>query len=133
METLPDTRMEAVNDREGDCGISIAVLAESEAHVKKLTETLRAEGVVGGCFSLKQIPDRHVFYHWDYIMEKRSPHLNGFPWNTLDASRKIEYSKDMCPQTMDILNRVFLMPISQGMSDEYVDQVCQAIEKVAHA
>lgn len=34
---------------------------------------------------------------------------------------------------MDILNRVFLMPISQGMSDEYVDQVCQAIEKVAHA
>jgi len=73
LETLPDTRMEAVNDREGDYGISIAVLAESEAHVKKLTETLRAEGVVGGCFSLKQIPDRHVFYHWDYIMEKRSP------------------------------------------------------------
>lgn len=133
LETLPGTQMEAVNDRKGDCGISIGLFTETEERTKALTETLVAEGVACGSFLLKQIPDRHVFFHWDYIMEKRSPHLNGFPWSALESSRKIEYSKDMCPQTMDFLNRVILLPITQGMSDEYVDQVCRAIEKVARA
>lgn len=133
LETLPGAQMEAVNDHPGDCGISVGVFMETEERTKALTATLLKEGVACGNFSLKQIPDRHVFFHWDYIMEKRSPHLNGFPWSALDPSRRIEYSKDMCPRTMDYLSRVMLMPITQRMSDEYVDQVCRAIEKVARA
>lgn len=132
-EAIPGVQMEAVNDRDGDCGISMAFFAESEAKARSLCEALREEGVNCGTFLLKQIPDRHVFYHWNYIMEKRSPHLNGFPWNALENGRSLEYSKEMCPKTLALLNRVIVMPITQVMSDAYVDEVCRAAEKMAKA
>jgi len=133
LETLPGVTMEAVNDRDGDCGISIAFFAETSEAAVALSKTLHAEGLPCGTYFSKQIPNRHIFYHWDYIMEKRTPHLNGFPWNAPERPCSVGYHKEMCPQTLDLLGRVIMMPVTQTMSDEYVDQLCCAIEKVAHA
>jgi len=130
-DRLPGAKMEAVNDRKGDCGISIAFIAESSARARGLSDVLRAEGVPCGTYFSKQIPNRHIFYHWDYVMEKRTPHLNGFPWNSQERPCSIDYHKEMCPQTFDLLERVVMMPITQKMTDEYVDQICCAVDKVA--
>jgi len=131
--SIPGVQMEAVNDRDGDCGISLAFFTESEEKSQSLSETLRAEGVSCGTYLRRQIPDRHIFFHWNYIMEKRSPHLNGFPWSALEKDRSIEYSKTMCPQTLSLLNRAIVMSITQVMTDAYVDDLCRAAEKVARA
>lgn len=132
-ETIPGAEMEAVNDREGDCGISLVFFMDDEAEANAISEKLRAEGVKCGTMFSKQIPNRHIFYHWDYIMEKRSPHTNGFPWTSQDRPCLAKYSPDMCPNTLSWLGRAVMMPITQSMSDEYVDQVCAAIRKVAAA
>jgi dTDP-4-amino-4,6-dideoxygalactose transaminase len=129
-ETLPDVIMETRHDAEGDCGITMTLFAGSVETAKSLGQALKAEGVQCGTRLSKDIPDRHIFYHWNYIMEKRSPHLNGFPWTCLERPCQIEYSREMCPQSMDWLSRSVLFPITQAMSDEYVDQCCLAIEKV---
>ncbi len=126
-EELPGIRMEKSYDRDGDCGISLAIFAENGEQARQLSEMLRAEGVVCGTRFSRQIPDRHVFYHWDYIMDKRTPHASGFPWNGSD----VEYTTDMCPQSLYWLERVITFPITQKMSDLYVEQVCAAIRKVA--
>jgi len=130
---IPGAVPETVHDHKGDCGISLALLMADSHAAKRLAEVLRAEGVHCGTRFSKGIPDRHIYYHWNYIMEKRTPHLNGFPWMTGDASAFVDYSREMCPQTIDILERAVIFGITQMMSDGYVDQVCGAISKVARA
>ena len=46
---------------------------------------------------------RHVYTNWDLLLEQRSfhPKMNPFNW----TQRKIEYSKDMCAGTLEILSR----------------------------
>ncbi len=128
---LPGVELETVHDEEGDCGITLAFFMRDSDEAKRMAAVMKAEGVPCGTRFSKEIPDRHIFYHWNYIMEKRTPHLNGFPWNTEDAEHPLEYSREMCPQTVEVLSRAVTIGITQVMTDEYVDQLCLAIAKVA--
>jgi len=128
---IPGSQPEKINDVDGECGISLALFMESPKEAVRLCDALRAEGVSCGTRFSRDIPDRHIFFHWDYILEKRSPHRNGFPWTAPDLQHVPEYNKEMCPRTIDLMERAVIFSIAQGMSDAYVDQVCQGIEKVA--
>lgn len=130
-ETLPGVRMEAVRDRAGDCGISLAFFMESSAEAVRICDVLKAEGVRAGTTFSKDIPNRHIFYHWDSIMEKRSAFPDGFPWSSDDRENVVPFSKEMAPRTIEWLERSVVLPVGQKMSDAYVDQVCAAIRKVA--
>lgn len=46
---------------------------------------------------------RHVYSNWLPVLEQRTanPKMNPYAW----ASRKIEYTPDMCPRSLDILKR----------------------------
>ncbi len=122
--------LESPNDRAGDCGLAMTVFCESPAQAMEWARLLKAEGVNCGTRFSKEIPDRHVYYFWNYIMEKRTPHRNGFPWVSRDHPCMVQYDREMCPQTIHWMERAVLMPITQAMSDEYVRQVCTAIRKV---
>ena len=127
---IPGSRPEKIHDRDGECGISLALFMGSPEEAVRLSDTLRAEGVSCGTRFSRDIPDRHIFFHWDYILEHRSPHRHGFPW-TSNPAHVPEYTRDMCPKTIDWMERAVIFSIAQGMSDTYVDQVCLAIDKVA--
>ncbi|MEO6052435.1 MAG: aminotransferase class I/II-fold pyridoxal phosphate-dependent enzyme [Chthoniobacterales bacterium] len=129
--SLPGAVMETRHDEDGDCGISLAFFMENAQRAQDICAILNAEGVACGTRFSKDVPDRHIFYHWDYIMEHRSPHRNGFPWNGFAGSKSIDYSKDMCPHTLSWMERLVVFPITQQMTDEFVDHNCSAIEKVA--
>lgn len=130
---IPGATSEVRHDIEGDCGISLVFFMEDTAGARTVAAALRAEGVSCGTLFSKDFPDRHIFYHWHYIMEKRSPHRNGFPWTFPGMECSVEYSRDMCPQTVSLLECAVVMGITQMMSDDYVDQNCGAIRKVAEA
>lgn len=128
---IPGSRPEKIHDVDGECGISLALFMETPEEAVRLSSTLKAEGVFCGTRFSRDIPDRHIFFHWDYVLEKRTPHRNGFPW-TSNPDHMPEYTKDMCPQTIDLMARAVIFTITQNMSDIYVDQVCSALEKVAN-
>jgi dTDP-4-amino-4,6-dideoxygalactose transaminase len=132
-EEIPGATMERLNDRAGDCGISLVFFMPDPATAIDVAATLEAEGVRCGTIFSKQFPDRHIFYHWDYVMEKRSAFRNGAPWTLEQVPPRINYSKDMCPRTIDLLERAVVLPITQIMTDAYVDQVFEAIRKVARS
>jgi dTDP-4-amino-4,6-dideoxygalactose transaminase len=123
--------METLNDRTGDCGISLVFFMPDPASAVDIAAALDAEGVRCGTVFSKQFPDRHIFYHWDYVMEKRSAHRNGAPWTLERHPPRLNYSRDMCPRTIGLLERAVMLPITQIMSDDYVDQVIEAVQKVA--
>lgn len=130
-EEIPAAVMEGLNDRAGDCGISLVFFMPDAASALNVAAALTAEGVHCGTIFSKQFPDRHIYYHWDYVMNKRSAHRNGAPWTMERNPPRVNYTKDMCPRTIALLERAVMIPITQIMTDPYVDQLVGAIQKVA--
>jgi 8-amino-3,8-dideoxy-alpha-D-manno-octulosonate transaminase len=130
-ERIPGAVMEGLNDRAGDCGISLVFFMPDPASALDIAATLSAEGIRCGTVFSKQFPDRHIYYHWDYVMNKKSAHRNGAPWSLEKKPPRVVYTKDMCPRTIALLERAVMLPITQVMTDAYVDQVVGAIQKVA--
>ena len=76
---------------------------------------------------------RHVYTRWDPVMRKQGAHhpdLN--PYN-LEANKKleVEYTADMCKNSLEILSRAVLIPMHCDNSDSIVDQMEKGIREAA--
>ena len=127
---LKNIRLQDVPDPEGDCGTSLAFFVESPELSQQVAGALRAEGMAAGSTFDKGIPDRHIYYHWDYVLEKRSPDMYGHPWTDTARPCLAEYTRDMCPNSVRILGRSVSIPLTQRMSDRHLDSCIQAIRKI---
>ncbi|MDD2441960.1 MAG: aminotransferase class V-fold PLP-dependent enzyme [Eubacteriales bacterium] len=119
-----------VDDPQGECGISFAMIAESDAAAKAMSDRLLAEGLQMGTAYNDGFPDRHIYSYWDSILYKRgTTHLN-YPWGDPSYKGQVSYSKDMCPQTLDILGRCLRLSIHLGMNEQNIREIAEAINKV---
>lgn len=130
-KNLPGVEVQQVNDAEGDCGITLVMYADEPDKAKWFAAALKAEGMNASSIYDKGIPDRHVYYHWDYVMNKRTPDAYGYPWEDPNRPCEVTYTKDMCPNTLDYLGRTIVCTITQRMSDAHVDSCIEAMRKVA--
>jgi dTDP-4-amino-4,6-dideoxygalactose transaminase len=82
------------NDRTNACGLH--VIFETPGEAKTFATARRG---------VQRLIDsgRHVYTHWEAIMDRRSfhPRMNAWLW----ANRDIRYSADMCSRTLDLLSR----------------------------
>ena len=62
--------------------------------------------------------------------EKRSHHPSGYPWNDPSYKGNVEYSKDMCPRTLDILGRSLRFDFNMNMKVEHARLMADALNKV---
>lgn len=131
ISTAPGITLQDVPDPEGDCATSLVFFTETPDRTRRFAEALRAEGMAAGSMFDKEFPDRHIFYHWDYILEKRTPDAYGHPWQDPVRPCQVAYSREMCPQSLSWLNRAVAVPLTQAMSDAHVDGCAEAIKKVA--
>jgi dTDP-4-amino-4,6-dideoxygalactose transaminase len=127
---LPGIRLQDVPDPDGDCGTSLVFFAGSSGRAKDIAAGLRAQGMSAGSLFDKGIPDRHVYYHWDYIMERRTPDAYGSPWTGGERPCQVEYRPGMCPATDDLLARTVSIPFTQVMSDAHVESCIRAVHLV---
>jgi 8-amino-3,8-dideoxy-alpha-D-manno-octulosonate transaminase len=102
------------------------------AAVPELT-ALTAENVPTWHLYRPDHPDFHVYAHWNVILNKTSSTAAGYPWAPAFYSGTASYSADMCPRTLDLLGRALNIDVNPLYSDEDVDQVIAAIQKVADA
>ncbi len=128
---LPGIRPQVFHDIDGDSGVIFAFFLESGDKARLFSEALAAEGVPNATIHNKQIPDRHIYTAWDYVMEKRTSDPTGWPWTA--AHRPIEYRQDMLPNTLDVLDRCIAIGINQHWTEHHVAIVAGAIRKVAGA
>jgi dTDP-4-amino-4,6-dideoxygalactose transaminase len=96
------------NEVKGDCGAYVSLLFDvasaAQAFVKEAGEKQWL-----GCYRPIET-GRHVYSNWDPILKKEGSHtpkLNPFAM----VKRKIEYSADMCPRTLDILGKTVLVGV----------------------
>jgi 8-amino-3,8-dideoxy-alpha-D-manno-octulosonate transaminase len=128
---LDAIQLQDVPDPKGDCGISVVFFLPDSKRAQKFSEALKAEGVPNGTIFNEGIPDRHIYYHWDYVMEKRSRERLGLPWSRAVYRGNAKYSPDMCPQTLHWLGRSIALHIHQHLTARDADDIIGAIRKVA--
>jgi len=88
------------NELDGDCGSSVVLAFDAEPEALRFMK--RARKHVG--LMRPYDTGKHVYSRWEPVLTKRgshSPQLDPYRF----ARRKIEYSEDMCPRTLDILAR----------------------------
>jgi dTDP-4-amino-4,6-dideoxygalactose transaminase len=130
---VPGIRPVRSADAEGDCGIVLGLYLSSAQEAQRFSRALAAEGVGNGTIYNKEIPDRHIYSYWDYVMNKWSADRTGYPWAPEFYKGNVEYSPDMCPRSLDYLGRVLTISLSQRWTEEDADDVAAAIRKVAQA
>jgi dTDP-4-amino-4,6-dideoxygalactose transaminase len=129
----PGIQLVRAADPDGDCSIVFAFFLPSAEEAKRFSKALYHEGIPNGSIYNKDIPDRHIYSYWDYVMNKWSSDRTGYPWAPQYYKGHVEYSPDMCPRTLDYLGRVITIGISQSWTEQDADDVVTAIRKVARA
>jgi len=119
-----------VDDSEGDTGVSAGVIVNDEDLAKGFAHALKAEGVEVAAIFNEGIPDRHIYSAWESILNKRSHHPSGYPWKDPSYKGDVEYSKDMCPNTLNILGRTLLFNFHMNMTEEQAKLMARALNKV---
>ena len=122
-----------VDDPEGECGISAAIIVRDRELAKRYTQALKAEGLGAGTAYNEGFPDRHIYSYWDSILDKNSPHPTGYPWKDPAYKGNVEYSRDMCPRTLSILSRALRFGFNVNMREEHAKLMAAAINKVDSA
>jgi len=123
-------RFQHIDDLDGDTGVSASVIIQDKELAIGYEHALKAEGVNVGTIFNDGVPDRHIYSYWDSILEKRSPHPSGYPWKDPNYHGNVEYSKDMLPQTLDILGRSLRFDFNMNMNEEHARQMARALNKV---
>jgi len=117
----PGIRFAPSNDSKGDCGVVVCFQFECEAAAR---EFVKAKGVDGW---LPIDSGKHVYSNWDQILEHRAGHHPDMNPYRMPKNRglRLNYTKDMCPRTLDILKRTVFISLHPDWKDA---QVCARIE-----
>ena len=118
-------------DDAGDTGICLMFYLDDHKKVSPFVEALRAEGVEAAGVFNSGIPDWHIYAHWKHIIEKKSATVKEWPWSCSLYKGNVEYSPDMCPNTLEYLGRVVHLDIPAQMSEQDCEMIVKAINKVA--
>ena len=90
-----------------------------------LVIALLAAGVQPGMGS-RNVPDWHIYCFWDHILSRRGNNDSGYPFTLSDR----RYDREMCPKTLDLLERMIHVEISPLLTDEDVDETIVGLQKV---
>ncbi|MGI5895475.1 MAG: DegT/DnrJ/EryC1/StrS family aminotransferase [Oscillospiraceae bacterium] len=121
--------LQHVDDPEGDCGISFAMIIKDESLCKPFSEALGREGLKVGAAYSADFPDRHVYCYWDALLGDHQGNIQNYPWNNPAYKGKEKYTKDMCPKTIDILARSIRIPIHLALTEQNMIEFADAINK----
>jgi 8-amino-3,8-dideoxy-alpha-D-manno-octulosonate transaminase len=121
----------ALNDPAGDAAVALIFYLPEAQRARTVAGALSAEGVNASVLYSPDRIDYHVYAHWAPIMNQRTWSANGGPWR--NHSRKVTYSPDMCPSTLDLLGRAVQLDISPELTNTHVEEIVEALNKVLTA
>lgn len=129
----------ALHDPDGDSGVALVFfLPEAEA-AERVVAALAEENVPAtrlyhdGKLLPRDYVDLHAYEAWVPLHEKRAWSERGGPWR--GHPRDVDYPRDGCPRTMDLLRRAVHIDVSPELTQAQVEQVgdatARAIERLA--
>jgi dTDP-4-amino-4,6-dideoxygalactose transaminase len=123
----PAFRLNPVNDPEGDCGTTLALLFETPEATRGFLANLSAEGVDA---STPIDSGRHVYTNWEPVLEQYGAHHPGRDAYKL-AVEPVTYTKDMCARTLSILERTAYIETSATRSPAELEILIDTVQRAA--
>lgn len=123
-------KVQSVADIKGDIGSVLTIFLPTAASAKKVLPLLQEAGIPAGGIYDKKIRDWHIYCYWDHILEMKSVAKDGLPWTGVDKKNLPKYSRDMCPQAIDILARSIMVEINSEYSDQDCDFIAGCLNNV---
>lgn len=120
-----------LHDAAGEAAIALVMFMPDATRATWATAALRAEGISAGRLYQPDRVDYHVYRHWAPIMQQRAWSERGGPWR--NHPRPVQYTDDMCPRTLDLLERAVHIDINPELTDEQAEEVTEGIYKVLRA
>jgi dTDP-4-amino-4,6-dideoxygalactose transaminase len=121
----------AENDDTGDAAICTVFFMDSPATADRVADALEAENIGASVLYHPNGRDYHVYAHWAPILEQRPWSDGGDPWKW--ARRKIDYHKEMCPRSLELLGRAVHLDVSPLLTNEDVEETVEGLNKVLNA
>ena len=126
VENLETVKPIAYNDFDGACCVAAAFRFDSEEECRAFAAKMKDKGYY------IQIPydtGRHVYTDWSQIMEKRGafhPAMDPFRMKE-NQGLNMNYSREMCAKSLDILARTAYLDISPDWTDEELARAIDAV------
>ncbi len=116
-----------INDPEGECATTLSLLLESRDDSRAFIDLITKKGI-GASSPIDS--GRHVYRNWEPILHKRGAHHPEYdPYRLTDSPP--EYSPDMCPRTLSILERTVCIPTNPTRTAEQTQTIIQGIKQAA--
>lgn len=90
------------------------------------TRALSAEGIPASVGYIG-----HPIYMMKPLRERTAFGASHCPWECQGASRRIEYRENDCPNTVEILRRIIIIPWDENYTERDVNDIADALDKVA--
>ena len=119
------------HDPDGEAGLCLVLLMPETGLAEKVSQALSAEGLANWHLYRPEVVDYHVYAHWTPILNQRGWTEQGSAWQ--QHPRSIEYTREMCPHSLDILGRAIHMDISPDLSNSNLEEMSEALNKVLGA
>ncbi|NCO36557.1 MAG: hypothetical protein AUJ92_03965 [Armatimonadetes bacterium CG2_30_59_28] len=124
-EECPGLKFRMSQDEAGDAGIAFYMDFENATQAQWLAEALTAEGLQLGattraCNMLNQ----------DWVLERRQVNPDLSPLGPGCPGESVQYQRDACPRTDDIIASFVCVPITPRHADEDMEDIRDAIAKV---
>jgi len=120
--------LQHVDDPDGDCGFAVNFIFNSKEKMIAMLSLAEDDGLP--MYQVYEEGDRHVFVHWDPIINKWGSTPLGYPWKDPAYKGSVEYSVNMCPNTLDILNRTARLLFNIKMTDANINEFAASINKL---
>jgi dTDP-4-amino-4,6-dideoxygalactose transaminase len=136
ISNIDGIKVREIPDPKGDTGICIMFSLPTANKAQKFVENLISENITGPGYGthvayVDSKPDWHVYKYWYPLLEKRTFTNEGCPFTCPYYQNSIEYTEDMCPQTLDILSKTVHLDISPLLTKEDVSSIIEGVHTVA--
>lgn len=118
------------NDEAGDLGTTLPLQFHDKSIARKFADAIN--GKINGI--LVADSGKHIYYNWAPLMEHRGSHCEATnPYNLPEnKDLNMEYSHDMLPRTIDLVERTYHVMLHCDWTKEDIDKVVDTILEVCN-
>jgi 8-amino-3,8-dideoxy-alpha-D-manno-octulosonate transaminase len=121
----------ALPDPDGEAALCLVFFLPEAELAAQVSQALSAEGLPNWHLYRRHVVDYHVYAHWTPIINQRGWTEQHSAWKR--HPRKIVYSHEMCPRSLDILGRAIHVDISPDLTNTNLEEISEALNKVLQA
>ncbi|MBO4407074.1 MAG: DegT/DnrJ/EryC1/StrS family aminotransferase [Clostridia bacterium] len=115
------------HDAAGDCGTTLALRFETKEDCRAFVSACAEKGL---SLTVPIDTGKHVYTNWTQIMEKRGAFHPAMDPYKMEANRGLQsdYAPDMCPATLDYLQRTAYVGISPDWDEKKIEELASILK-----